>query len=114
MKEAGWLLQWSRCIFSAEGSKDEFSCESTEDPGRELSTGKEHSQSRWQGIIQVDQVVRTTSRTLNLEKMFEAVAIQEKVVPCPALHFSQPVKSVQPIRVLSCLDNARKKTKKTI
>lgn len=67
-----------------------------------------------QGIIQVDQVVRTTSRTLNLEKMFEAVAIQEKVVPCPALHFSQPVKSVQPIRVLSCLDHARKKTKKTI
>lgn len=50
-----------------------------------------------QGIIQVDQVVRTTSRTLNLEKMFEAVAIQEKVVPCPALHFSQPIKSVHPI-----------------
>lgn len=60
-----------------------------------------------QGIIQADHVVRTTSRTLNLEKMFGAVTIQEKVVPCLALHFSQPVKSVHPIRVLSCLDNAR-------
>lgn len=47
VKEAGWLLQWSCCIFSAEGSKDEFSYESTEDPGRALSTGTEHSQGRW-------------------------------------------------------------------
>lgn len=46
------------------------------------------------GIIQADQVVRSTSGTLNLqEKMYEAVAIQDmwcRIQPCIFLNLSNP------------------------